>query len=334
MNRLPQTPTILLHIIQQTDLPTLLSLRLTNHSIYDLIASYEVSISTAVANCTFPNRVLKLRPRNTPSPSIKWLVQLQHRATIGPPVAALLVDLRPRGRGSRIGYGIPAYDPCGDELRARVENGWYVFWHLSDIALGVEKEAATKEPKRFLGLRPREVTVVRKQEEEVKKRRIEFLGILGESDVVDYDIMFNFLAGPFLDSELSDLNGGGASYHDGHLFPAFGRRDSWLNWWVLRVGPVPLVRAWKGLGKSDVVREVEKEWASRSKTRIRIERDAGESFHLEVKSRVGSQGRDCINESLRNSRQGDMVNSSPPDEAMDKHSFWGQNYSDINLGFH
>ncbi|KAI9719093.1 MAG: hypothetical protein M1812_003723 [Candelaria pacifica] len=333
MDRLFESKTTLLQVIQQCDLDTIFNLRLTSRSTYKLISTYEVSISAAVANRTFPNAVLKLRPQNNPPPSIKWLVQLYHRATIGSAVAALLVDLRPLGRGGRVMFGIPAYDPYGDALRERVENGWYVFWHLSDIALDVGREEVAKEPRRFLGFRPREIKVVRKQEEEIKKRRIEFLKTLEEANVVDYDIMFNFLAGSFLGSELCDLNGGGASYRDGHLFPAFGRRDSWLNWWVLRVGPPPLVRAWKGLGKDYVIRQIREEWASRSKTRVQIERDAGESFHDEVKIVVGSQGRDYISECLRNWSRGNREVSSLQNEQMDRHPFWGQKFSHINIGF-
>ncbi len=115
----------MLLIINKADLQTLLNLRLTKRSIRDLISAYEGSISTAIVNRTFTYRVLKLRPQNNPTPSIEWLIQLQHRTTVGQALALMLFDSSPLVRGVRrlLGYVTPGSDPSGDEMKGRVKNG-------------------------------------------------------------------------------------------------------------------------------------------------------------------------------------------------------------------
>jgi len=66
---------------------------------------------------------------------------------------------------------------CGE----RVENGWLIAWRLSDIAESVEKADTVKgpAPKRFLGIEPREATLVPKLESTISARRLEYVKHIG-----------------------------------------------------------------------------------------------------------------------------------------------------------
>ncbi len=67
---------------------------------------------------------------------------------------------------------------CGE----RVENGWLIAWRLSDIAESVEKAdnyCKRSAPKRFLGIEPREATLVPKLESTISARRLEYVKHMG-----------------------------------------------------------------------------------------------------------------------------------------------------------
>ena len=92
MDYLTSNTAIYLLIIQQSDIPTLLNLRLVNRATHDLIAAYEASLSTFIAGRNFENRLLLLRPKNHPPPSIRWLLSLQQRQDLSIHLAAISTD--------------------------------------------------------------------------------------------------------------------------------------------------------------------------------------------------------------------------------------------------
>ncbi len=271
MEQLIQAKPILLQVIFESDLKTLLSLRLTSKAIYDLITAYEASISKCVAERCFPNPTLLLRPPGCWEPSIKWLLELQHRATVVPRLSALVVDYNQPGF---VGYNsIPAWDPKGDDLRARVNNGWYILWYLSDIAEFTQAAERMVEPRRYFGLGPRQITLVHKEEAEILARRLEFLDKLELGQMEDYDILHSFLTAAFQYSNLCDLTESGWGYRNGTLPPSFYRGDSWLYWYVLRVGPRLFSQAWGSDFENDTaIGNIRDEWRARSRKRIGIER--------------------------------------------------------------
>ncbi|KAI9704276.1 MAG: hypothetical protein M1836_007137 [Candelina mexicana] len=271
MERLVQAKPVLLQIILESDLKTLLSLRLTGKATYDLITAYETSISKCVARRTFSNEILLIRPDGHPEPSVNWLLEVQYRATVVPELSALAVENERRVlRGfAMMALNIPSWDPRGDELRARVDNGWYILWHLSDIAVVAQAADRAAEPRRYLGLGPRQNVLARKQEAEVLARRLAFLAQLSPSQVEDYHIMHYYMAGAFDNSDLCDLGKPGDFDWPGALF---NRGSSWLNWYVLRTGPRLFIQAWhRGAALEAVVRAVKDEWSIRSNRRVSIE---------------------------------------------------------------
>jgi len=92
MERLARTPSILLEIIQLSDISTLLNLRLADRAIWCLISTYEASISTAIAEHSFPNHHLRVRPQNHPKPTVKWLLELRRREVLARRLSAVSVE--------------------------------------------------------------------------------------------------------------------------------------------------------------------------------------------------------------------------------------------------
>ncbi|KAI9765956.1 MAG: hypothetical protein M1835_007277 [Candelina submexicana] len=284
MERLVQAKPILLQVILESDLKTLLSLRLTSKAIYDLITAYETSISKCVAGRTFSNPILLLRPNNHPEPSIKWLLQLQHRTLVAPRLSTLAVDhQRYYWRFSGQAMSIPAFDPRGDELRMRVDSGLYILWHLSDIAVVTQALDRTIEPSRYLGLGPRQNRLVRKQEAEVHSKRLALLAQLDPSQAQDFEIMHSFMGAAFDNSNLCDLNPLDWGLFNGGL--------SWLYWYTLRIGPRLFVQAWESESSREmVVQNIKDEWKIRSKKRADIERSYAHRFHLRIQRKVYANG--------------------------------------------
>ncbi|KAI9871160.1 MAG: hypothetical protein M1830_003252 [Pleopsidium flavum] len=275
MDGLARTPTILLEITQLSDISTLLNLRLAKRAIWWLISTYEASISIAIAEHSFPIHLRRLQPPHHRGPTVKWLLELRRREIIARRLSAVSVE---NGFGW-VYCGVCGQDDFGDPLRKRVENGWYILWHLSDIAETVESSERDVEPRQFLGLRPRQITLVRKFEAIILSQRLEFLQQLTPHDVEDYNLMHFFMGGSFQRSWLCDLG-----YDIGMGHRAVGRKDSWLNWFLLRLGPRFFDGLWTETpGRAEVVDYIEKEWKARSKKRIRIERDAGIAVNWEMR---------------------------------------------------
>ncbi|KAI9724368.1 MAG: hypothetical protein M1812_000436 [Candelaria pacifica] len=284
MEQLVQAKPILLQIILESDLKTLLSLRLTSKAIYDLISAYEASISKCVAKRTFSNPILLLRPDGYPEPSVNWLLQLQHQVLVVPRLSMLAVDhQRSFWRFLSEPMSIPAFDPRGDELRMRVDNGLYILWHISNIAVSTQAVDRAIEPRRYLGLGPRQNRLVRKQEAKVLSKRRAFFAQLDPCQAEDYEIMHVFMAAAFDNSTLCDLTP--------EDWGQFNRGLSWLNWYVFRIGPRLFVEAWGSeSGRKTVAQRIKDEWNGRSSKRAEIERRSAWQFHCKVRYEMNGRG--------------------------------------------
>jgi hypothetical protein len=153
-----------------------------------------------VARQTFPNAVRLLERPLEGNYTFSWL-----KGLIPKQLAAVLVD---RHRFAHDWgdnrYGIPAEDPFGDDLRARVANGWHVLQKLSAISQDVYKikpgnlGLSTKElgfalfsPTRF------RFSVVEARERLAMERRQKYIESSSESSAKDYKLMFLLLSSVF-----------------------------------------------------------------------------------------------------------------------------------------
>ncbi|KAF2872879.1 hypothetical protein BDV95DRAFT_490971 [Massariosphaeria phaeospora] len=145
-------------------------------------------------------------------------------------------------------YGIPAEDPYGDDLRARIASGWRVLRRLSQISqevYGLPAKTVLKSrtdiawkvvhPSRF------ESEVVNQREDIIFKRRMEYIKNLPGKLAEDYKMMFMLLSSAFR----SPISNYGEAYTpwvfdwscgiDGQRL--LRRGQSWVTWFVLHEGP-------------------------------------------------------------------------------------------------
>lgn len=236
---------ILILIFSQCRIDELFALRLANSNIRAVISEYMTTIAPAVARSTFPLNELLLAPReDSTAYTLDWLKGLISRQ-----LAAILVDrhrFSHEWAGQR--YGIPAEDPYGDALRARVANGWCVLRRLSKISEDVYRLHAKSvlksttdlawkvlHPSRF------EFEVFKQREDLILDRRMEYIKNLDCEMAKDYKLMFMLLSSAFRTS----ISNYGDDYKpwvfdwgcgiDGQRL--LRRGNSWLTYFVLHEGP-------------------------------------------------------------------------------------------------
>ncbi|KAF2186539.1 hypothetical protein K469DRAFT_706529 [Zopfia rhizophila CBS 207.26] len=246
---------VLILIFCQCRIDELFALRLTNVKTRDLISEYIATVAPSVGRSTFPHNDLLLTLPGDPSDyTIQWLKGLipQH-------LAAILVDRhRFSHEWAQQRYGIPAEDPYGNVLRARVANGWCVLRRLSKISEDVYNMNAKSvlrsttdlawkvvHPSRF------KFEVFRQREDLILKRRLEYIKNIPDELAKDYKLMFMLLSSAFRTS----LSNYGDDYKpwifdwgcgiDGQRL--LRRGNSWLTWFVLHEGPTLFWEQWWSL---------------------------------------------------------------------------------------
>ncbi|KAF2261400.1 hypothetical protein CC78DRAFT_357034 [Lojkania enalia] len=233
----------------------LLNLRLTNLRTRRLITEYIATIAPSSARSTFPTSDLLLtRPESPSQYTVPWLKSLIPRH-----LAAILVDRHRFAHDfAEQRYGIPAEDPYGDALRARIANGWCVLRRLSNISqeiYGLRARCVLKSttdrawkfvhPSRF------KFEVFRQREELILTKRLEYIKGLSDEMVKDYKLMFMLLSSAFRTS----ISNYGDDYKpwifdwgcgiDGQRL--LRRGNSWLTWFVLYEGPDLFWNQWWSL---------------------------------------------------------------------------------------
>lgn len=243
---------VLILILCQCRIDELLTLRFTSSKTRDVISEYITTIAPCVARSTFPLSHLILVPPEPPSrPTLQWL-----KGLIPQQLAAILVDNHRNCHDwSQQRYGIPAEDPHGSVLRARVANGWLVLRRLSLISeevynlhernvLKSTTDLAWKlvHPSRF------KFEVFRQREDLILERRLEYIKNISDDLARDYKLMFMLLSSAFRTSV--------SNYGDDYKPWIFdwgcgidGRRllrrgNSWLTWFVLHEGPELFWQQW------------------------------------------------------------------------------------------
>lgn len=127
IHRLLQHSELLLQIVEYTDVPTALNLRLVSHAYQDLIDTYEVSLTKAFINkLKDPLEPAGLEAPQT-LPSLLGIHVCRELARI-----CATHDRVPHNP-YRIKEGIPENDPLGDELREQIARGFMVMWKLSRV---------------------------------------------------------------------------------------------------------------------------------------------------------------------------------------------------------
>ncbi|KZM25804.1 uncharacterized protein EKO05_0002567 [Ascochyta rabiei] len=240
---------ILILILSACHVDDLLTLRQTSRRARSLISEYTNTIAPSVARTTFPqnHNLLAHRPLRY---TVQWLEDLIPRQ-----LAAILVDRHRIAHDfTQQRYGIPAEDTYGDELRARIANGWRVLRRLADIAKTVHSSSApdTWWPASEFSLRlmcpSRKLEQSRQKEDAILKRRLAYIESIPLQDAKDYKLMFMLLSSSFRTS-ISNIGedhkpwvfdwGSGI---DGQRL--FRKGNSWLSWFVLAEGPDLFWKQW------------------------------------------------------------------------------------------
>jgi hypothetical protein len=237
---------ILILIYSACTVEALVALRLTDRRSKDLISEYINTIAPLAAHTSFPgcSNLLLHRPLRY---TVQWL-----RDLIPCQLAAILVDRHRIAHDSmQQRYGIPAEDTHGDELRARIANGWRVLYRLTSISTFVP-HADDPKPTNDLVTRLlcplRRLDMHRQRDNFVLEQRLKYIDSMPIQDAKDYKLMFMLLSSAFRTS-MSNVGeehkpwafdwGSGI---DGQRL--FRKGSSWLAWFVLTEGPGLFYSQW------------------------------------------------------------------------------------------
>jgi hypothetical protein len=246
---------IVILILCQCHIDALLTLRLTSSKLHDLITERIKTIAPSVARSSFPSsKLLVTPPDGLSSYSINWLKNL-----IPNQLASVLVDrCRLVNPWALNGFGIPAEDARGNELRSRVANGWRVLRRLTKISEDVyamdtnvfisgSKALQTTRSKSFKSV------ILRQREELVLKQRLAYIEKLDPQLKKDYKLMLILLSTAFnpTNTEVGDN-------HMPWIFD-FGKGidvprqirlgSSWMTWYILNQGPDLFWQQWVALDR-------------------------------------------------------------------------------------
>jgi hypothetical protein len=242
LDELPED--ILIIICCHCRIDELFSLRLTSSYIRDLISERIATIAPSVARSTFPLSDLLLEPLASPSCyTIEWL-----KGLIPLQLASILVDRHRFTHEWGERYGIPAEDAYGNDLRARVTNGWRVLRRLSKIS-----EEVYQLPEKMVLKSPADLAwkvvhptrfkfeVFEKRENLILTRRLQYINSLSNHMVQDYKVMFMLLSSVFRSSianQGEDYTPWIFDWGNGIDCQRLLRRGtSWLTWFILQQGP-------------------------------------------------------------------------------------------------
>lgn len=251
---------ILILIYSQCRIDDVLSLRLTNLASRDLIGNCFESIAPSVARSTFPRseRILASFAVLERPFTLSALKNLRVEA-----LAAILVD---RHRVADIPiqhrYGIPAEDPFGDALRARVVCGWRVYLRLSNISSEVHRGHAKSAIKTSAGSIIDTVTpsrfkleAMKRTEDLVLQNRLQYIINMPCVQAQAYKNVMVLLSA-VLNTSLS--NHGDAfkpwpfDFGDGiDVRRALRKGETWFAWFLLARGPELFWKQWWNLPYND-----------------------------------------------------------------------------------
>ena len=237
---------ILILVYSECTIEGLLTLRLTDRRSRDLISEYINTIAPLAARTSFPgcSNLLRHQPLRY---TIQWLRDLIPRQ-----LAAILVDRHRIAHDSmQQRYGIPSEDPYGDDLRARIANGWRVLYRLTSIStfapFAIDPKPANDLVTRLL-CPSRRLDMDRQKEDSILQQRLGYIDSMPIQDAKDYKLMFMLLSSAFRTS-MSNIGEEHKPWEfdwgkgiDGQRL--FRKGSSWLAWFVLNEGPHLFYSQW------------------------------------------------------------------------------------------
>ncbi|KAL8829971.1 MAG: hypothetical protein Q9191_001696 [Dirinaria sp. TL-2023a] len=285
MDQMRLSGTILLQVMQYSDVPTIQNLRLTSRVLYDLINTYETTVcSTVLKRCYDDLELHQYRPLYCSKASIRSLIQLHNRVKVVRWLAGVAVEhhddrLPGESYPKKRSENISAQDPRGDLIRARVEVGWSLLWRLADIAKMV------KADNQHVGLD--NVHQQQKLDALVHKHRLNFVKDLPFRERMEFMIMLNFLVPAFWGLKLHDRNyfkpgdeEDPGDYED--ELDLHGRH--WLAWIWLEKGPLFFQNAWASQeGNEKCLLFIEHQWRSRTDEELRFRYKAVDELLLALR---------------------------------------------------
>lgn len=182
------------------------------------------------------------------------------KALIPEHLSAILVDRhRIADEWLQSRYGVPAEDPFGDELRARVTSGWRVLRDVSNIAreehfTNHATMSATHLTNKIFRPALFKIEALKYREDIILSKRLEYISRLSERDAQNYKIMFTLLSSAFSTS-FSNM---GAEFEpwpfdfgDGiDAQRALRKGNTWLSWYIFAQGPDLFWQQWWALPPS------------------------------------------------------------------------------------
>jgi hypothetical protein len=269
---------MMLHIIQFCDVPTLKYFRSVNRKMRDLIDTHQHSICSEITLRSLDaGEVAAFRPLyNPPSSPLRGLFATEHRIQISRWLSAVALENH-RGDADmsqgRIFGNIGANEPQGDRVRDHVFIGWSILWRLSDIAVSVLGEELACNAVKSKGLssltRGLAIGRIRSLEESIRDRQLTYISTLSNHEAWCYDIMHRCVAVVFADRVFDDPRGKVSGWRTGN---EYSRRNSWLNWLILREGPSYFAKAWSTkAGNEECSNYIIREWSGRSKEQFCFE---------------------------------------------------------------
>jgi hypothetical protein len=241
---------ILILICSQCRIDELFTLRLTTSKTHNLIDEYMTTIGPCVARSTFPlsNHLLSKDTSPFTFRSLKALIPEQ--------LAAILVDRhRVADEWLQSRYGVPAEDPFGDDLRARVASGWRVMRCLSSIAReehGIQHThniSATHLTNKIFRPALFRIEALKYREDVILQKRLSYIARLSEREAQNYKIMFMLLSSAFSTS-FSNIGETYAPWpfdfgHGIDAQRALRKGKTWLAWYILAQGPDLFWQQWQ-----------------------------------------------------------------------------------------
>ena len=302
---------VMLQVILESDVSTLKSLRLVNRSTYNLIAGYEHSICMNITKRRFsPSIVSRFYPRLSLKSSIKSLFLLEHRLQTAQWLSGVALEKYHEDYDC-YGYDCQGHDcSCGnigiteqrgDCVRAHVDIGWSVLWHLTDIAEEKENTHGLEMPNPCgqRASRTRGYNSFRALESEILCEQLEFVNSLSFDERADYSLMHFFIGCAFAYRVFEDhrpehhdvdveFQVPTIGYHELGPGDRFRRSNSWLNWLVLREGPCFFEHAWRSKrGNQECLEYITTQWSKRSPGQLLVEYAAARKVELAL--RVGEE---------------------------------------------
>ena len=270
---------VMLEVIHFCDVSTLKSLRRAHSTFYNLISTYEHSTCTAITGLFYTeDEVRYFKPSCRLNGPLQMLFALDYRLQTAKWLSSVALENHCVPE-DEIGYfgNIGASETQGDPIRDQVTIGWSILWQMADLAREVLSEGAgvnIMDAGGRISRATRGHPNMHKLESQVLKRQVQYANSLPWIDKFSYCMLNLCVQSVFGCRVFEDPKSKRFRRGTGR---EYWRRNSWLNWLVLREGPGFFAQAWASKdGNNECLRHILAEWSGRSEEQLLIERNAAE----------------------------------------------------------